>query len=63
MAKKCQVCGKKVSVGYKISKAHNLTKRKFKPNIHIISVKINGGSKRMKVCSRCIRSGKITKNV
>lgn len=63
MAKRCQICGKTVSFGHRVSKAHNLTKRKFKPNIHKILAKINGSVKRIKVCTRCIRAGKVEKVV
>jgi len=63
MAKVCQLCGKRVSVGHKISKAHNLTKRKFYPNLHTVTVRINNQVKKMRLCSRCIRSNKIEKVV
>ncbi|OGF58719.1 MAG: 50S ribosomal protein L28 [Candidatus Fischerbacteria bacterium RBG_13_37_8] len=63
MANVCQLCGKRVAVGHTISKAHNLTKRRFRPNLHKMTVNKDGKTSKMKVCSRCIRSGKITKVV
>lgn len=63
MAKVCQICGKRIAVGHNISKAHNLTKRKFEPNLHKITALINGKATKAKVCTRCIRSGKVIKVV
>lgn len=63
MAKVCQLCGKKIAVGHNVSKAHNLTKRKFSPNLHTITVIIDKKTKKMKLCTRCIRSAKIQKVV
>ncbi len=63
MAKACQLCGKRVSVGHNISKAHNLTKRKFIPNLHTVTVRIDNKIKKMKLCTRCLRSNKIEKIV
>lgn len=63
MAKVCQLCGKKISVGHNVSKAHNLTKRRFSPNLHTITVIINKKVKKIKLCTRCIRSAKLQKAV
>jgi large subunit ribosomal protein L28 len=35
--------------------------RRFRPNLQEIRVSVNGGTKRMRVCTRCLRSGKVTK--
>ena len=61
MAKRCEICGKGPIVGHKISHAHNLTKRRWLPNLQKIRVRINGGTKRMLVCTECIRSGHVSK--
>lgn len=58
----CEICGKRTRVGNNISHANNKTKRLFKPNIQRIKVQQKDGSvKRMKVCTRCIRSGWVEK--
>lgn len=58
----CEICGKRTRVGNNVSHANNKTKRLFKPNIQRIRVQLNDGSvKRMKVCTRCIRSGWVEK--
>lgn len=62
MAKKCEICGKGPLVGNHVSHAHNLTKRRWLPNLQKIRVVTDNGTvKRMKVCTSCIRSGKVTK--
>jgi large subunit ribosomal protein L28 len=63
MAKACQICGKRIAVGHNISKAHNLTKRRFEPNLHKITAVIDGKARKVRACTRCIRSGKIIKVV
>jgi large subunit ribosomal protein L28 len=62
MARKCDICGKGPIVGNKVSHAHNLTKRRWLPNLQTVRVKVNGTSKKLKVCTRCIRSGAIEKS-
>ncbi|MFH1070163.1 MAG: 50S ribosomal protein L28 [Candidatus Glassbacteria bacterium] len=61
MAKVCEVCGKKPVAGHSVSHANNRTKRRFMPNLQRIRVKVNGRAQRMTVCTRCIRTGRITK--
>ena len=61
MARVCEVCGKKPMVGSNISHAHNVTKRRFKPNLQQIRAKQNGQTRKMVVCTSCIKSGRITK--
>jgi large subunit ribosomal protein L28 len=61
MAKVCEVCGKRPVVGRNISHAHNVTPRRFEPNLQRVRVVHKGAVKRMRVCTRCIRSHKVTK--
>lgn len=61
MAKMCEVCGKKPVSGKNVSHAHNVTNRRWLPNLQKVRAIINGGVKRVSVCTRCIRSGKIEK--
>ncbi len=64
MSKVCSICGKRRQVGFNISHAHNKTKKVWNPNIQKVrSVSSNGLLKRINVCTRCIRSGKIVKPV
>ncbi len=61
MARRCEICGKGPAVGRNVSHAHNVTRRRFEVNIQTVRAIINGGIKRVRVCTRCIRSNKITK--
>lgn len=63
MAKQCDICGKKPQIGHSVSHAHNLNKRRFNPNIHQMKISVDGTVKRAMVCTRCLRSGKVTKVV
>lgn len=63
MAQMCEVCGKAPVYGNRISHAHNVTSRRWLPNLQRIRVMVGGAAKRMRVCTRCIRSGAIQKAV
>ncbi|MBT3250599.1 MAG: 50S ribosomal protein L28 [Candidatus Marinimicrobia bacterium] len=63
MAKKCEICGKGPVTGNNVSHAHNKTRRRWLPNLQTIKVLVNGAAKRMKICTKCIKSGKIQKAV
>jgi len=70
----CDICGKRPAVGRQITtrglpkrvggigtKITGITKRRFKPNIQKVRARVNGGVVSMRVCTRCIKSGKVTK--
>ena len=61
MAKRCELCGKGPVVGRNISHAHNVTPRRFEPNLQRVRALVNGGIQRLRVCTRCLRSGKVVK--
>ena len=61
MSKMCAICDKKSVVGSNISHAHNVTKRRFKPNLQRVRTIRNGGVKRLMVCTNCIKSGRVVK--
>jgi large subunit ribosomal protein L28 len=61
MANRCEICGKGPVVGRNISHAHNVTARRFEPNLQRIKVKVDGTVKRIRVCTRCIRSNRVVK--
>jgi large subunit ribosomal protein L28 len=61
MAKVCEICGKGPRSGHRVSHAHNLTKRRWLPNLQRVHAVVNGSRRRIRVCTRCIRSGKVTK--
>ena len=61
MAKHCEVCGKTPVVGRTLSHAHNVRARRFEPNLQVVRASVNGGTRRLRVCTRCIRSNKVVK--
>jgi large subunit ribosomal protein L28 len=63
MAKRCEVCGKGPQFGNNVSHANNRTRRRFDPNLQEIRVQRpqGGGAVRMKVCTTCIKGGKVQK--
>ncbi len=61
MAKACEICGKKPTFGHNVSHAHNLTKRRWNPNLQTVRALVNGVPKRIKVCTSCLKAGKVIK--
>ena len=61
MARVCDICGKKPSVGYSVSHAHNKNKRRWLPNLQHVRALVDGKPKRIRVCTSCIRSGRVIK--
>ncbi len=62
MARRCEICGKGPMSGHKISHAHNVSKRRFMPNIQRVKVVMPSGEvKRIKVCTKCLKAGKVVK--
>ena len=61
MAQRCDICGKGPSVGHKISHAHNVTNRRWLPNLASLRAMVGGTVKRLRVCTRCLKAGKVTK--
>lgn len=61
MARVCHVCGKGPAVGHNVSHANNRTKRRWEPNLQRVRILEDGEAKRVRVCSRCIKAGRIRK--
>ncbi len=63
MSRVCEVCGKGPSVGHNVSHANNKTKKVFYPNLHKLRCTDQEEKqvRRIKVCTRCIRSGFVKK--
>ncbi len=63
MAKVCEICGKKPMFGNRVSHANNRTRRRFNPNLQKVRAIIQGQTRRVTVCTRCIQAGKVLKAV
>ena len=61
MAKVCEVCGRGPQFGNRISHAHNVTKRRWNLNLQSVRALIKGTNKRLRVCTSCIKNGKVQK--
>jgi len=61
MSKICEICGKKPMVGSNVSHAHNVTKRRFNPNLQRVRAMYHGRVKKMMVCTTCIKTGHVIK--
>jgi large subunit ribosomal protein L28 len=61
MAKVCQICGKGPQFGNNVSHAHNLTRRKWSPNLQRVRANINGTVRRIRVCAKCLKNGRVLK--
>ena len=59
----CSVCGKGVSFGHNVSHSNLKTNRVWKPNVRRVKAVVNGTHKTVNVCSRCLRSGKVTRAI
>ncbi len=60
---KCEVCGKELKFGIKVSHSHRRANRTWKPNIRRVRAVVDGTPKRVYACSRCLRSGKVQRAV
>ena len=61
MAQVCEICGRGPQFGNRISHAHNVTKRRWNLNLQSVRALVKGAGRRMRVCTSCIRDGKVQK--
>jgi large subunit ribosomal protein L28 len=63
MSKVCAACGKSPSFGNSRSHSMVATKRRFNPNLQRVRILVNGTARRVYVCARCLKSGRVQKAV
>ena len=63
MSRVCDLCGKGVMRGNKVSHAHNVSRRVWNPNLQNVRALVKGRAQQMKVCTRCLKAGKVQKAV
>jgi large subunit ribosomal protein L28 len=61
MSKVCSVCGKSPAAGRNVSHSHRVTNRTFKPNIQKVTAVVDGKRKKVNVCTKCMKAGKVTR--
>jgi len=57
----CEICGKGPGFGKNVSFSHRRTPRRFNPNIQIRRTTVGGNSRRIRVCTSCIKAGKVVR--
>jgi len=61
MAQVCQLCAKHPHTGHNVSHSNRKSSRRWNVNLQSTRALVNGATKRIRVCTRCIRSGRVTK--
>ena len=60
---KCEFVGTDMAVGIKVSHSHSRSNRTWKPNVKRVKAIVDGSPKHVYACTRCLRSGKVTRAV
>ena len=60
---KCAICGKTSIFINKVSHSHRVTSKKQRANLQKVRVVINGEKKRIWVCTKCLKAGKVIKAI
>jgi len=60
---KCEICGKATVFGIQVSHSHRRSNRTWKPNIRKVKAVVNGQVKKVNVCTKCMRSGKVERAI
>jgi large subunit ribosomal protein L28 len=63
MSRKCEICGKGTAFGNTVSHAKNRSRRTWYPNLLEVKTKVDGSIKTVKLCTRCLKAGKVVKHV
>lgn len=61
MAQKCAICGKGPQYGNVISHANNTRRRRWNPNLRRVRILMDGVRKHVRVCTACVRAGRVKK--
>lgn len=60
---KCEICGKATVFGIQVSHSHRRSNRTWKPNIRRVRAVVDGQVKKVNVCTKCMRSGKVERAI
>jgi large subunit ribosomal protein L28 len=61
MSRRCEICGKGPLVGNNVSHANNKTKTRSLPNLRSVHAVVDGTVSHIRVCTRCLKAGRVTK--
>jgi len=61
MSHRCELCGKGPSYGNVVSHANNARRRRWNANLKSVRAVVSGVARRVRVCTACLRSGRVTK--
>jgi large subunit ribosomal protein L28 len=63
MAAVCDICGRKPGFGMQVSHSHRRSNRRWQPNIQKVRALVNGAPRRVHVCAKCLKAGKVQRAV
>lgn len=63
MSKRCEICGKDRVFGNQVSFSHRKGRRSWSPNVQTVRAVVNGATKKINVCTKCLRSGKVERAI
>ncbi|MBS4030944.1 MAG: 50S ribosomal protein L28 [Clostridiales bacterium] len=63
MARRCTICGKGTETGNAVSHSNIKTRRTWKANVQKIKALVDGAPRRVAVCTRCLKAGKVKRVV
>jgi len=59
MARRCEICGKGPMVGHNVSHSNLKTKKRMLPNLQSVRTTVSGNRRRFRVCTSCLKAGKV----
>jgi large subunit ribosomal protein L28 len=59
MAAVCEICGRKPGFGMQVSHSHRRSNRRWDPNVQKVRAIVNGTPRRVNVCTKCLKAGKV----
>jgi large subunit ribosomal protein L28 len=63
MASVCDICGRHPGFGMKVSHSHRRSKRRWNPNVQRVRAMVEGTPRRVHVCTKCLKAGRIVRAV
>ncbi len=61
MARECAICGRRVSYARSVSHSGKRSPKVRAPNLQRVHAVIDGVRRRIRVCTRCLKAGKVPK--